>query len=80
MKYKIVITIDEEIVEQLDCLIMQHSFKNRSQVIEEAVLEKLDRLKRVRLARECTKLDPVLEQELADEGLRGDADNWPGYR
>ena len=69
MKSKIVITLDEEIVKQLDYLIMQQSYKNRSQAIEEAVLEKLDRLKQGRLARECAKLDPVEEQELAEEGF-----------
>ena len=46
MKSKIAITLDEEIVKQLDYLIMQQSYKNRSQAIEEAVSEKLDRLKR----------------------------------
>ncbi|MXW04365.1 MAG: ribbon-helix-helix protein, CopG family [Gemmatimonadetes bacterium] len=69
MKSKITITLDEEIVKQLDELIMQQSFENRSQVIEEAVSDKLDRLKRVRLARECAKLDPIEEQELAEEGF-----------
>ncbi len=79
MKSKIAITLDEEFVKQLDYLVMQHSYKNRSQVIEEAVEEKLDRLKRGRLARECTKLDPVVEKELAEEGLVEDVDNWPEY-
>ncbi len=79
MKSKIAITLDEEFVKQLDYLVMQHSYKNRSQVIEEAVEEKLDRLKRGRLARECTKLDPVMEKELAEEGLVEDLDNWPEY-
>ena len=79
MKSKIAITLDEEFVRQLDYLVMQHSYKNRSQVIEEAVEEKLDRLKRGRLARECTKLDPVVEKELAEEGLVEDVDNWPEY-
>ncbi len=79
MKSKIAITLDEEFVKQLDYLVMQHSYKNRSQVIEEAVEEKLDRLKRGRLARECTKLDPVMEKELAEEGLVEDVDNWPEY-
>lgn len=69
MKSTIVITLDEEIVKQLDDLIMQHSYKNRSQAIEEAVSEKLNRIKRSRLARECAKLDPVEEQELAEEGI-----------
>ena len=79
MKSKIAIELDEEIVKQLDYLIMQQSFKNRSQAIEEAVSEKLDRLKRGRLARACAKPDPVEEQELAEEGFVVDADNRPEY-
>ncbi len=69
MNSKITITLDEEIVKQLDYLIMQQSHKNRSQAIEEAVSEKLDRLKRSRLAQECAKLDPVEERDLAEEGF-----------
>ena len=69
MKYKITITLDEEIVKQLDYLIMQQSYNNRCQAIEEAVSEKLDRLKRSRLAQECAKLDPVEEWKLAEEGF-----------
>ena len=79
MKSKIAITMDEEIVRQLDYLVMQKSYKNRSQAIEEAVEEKLDRLKRGRLSRACAKLDPVVEKELAEEGLAEDVDNWPEY-
>ena len=79
MKSKITITLDEEIVKQLDDLIMQQSFENRSQAIEEAVSDKLDRLKRGRLARECAKLDPIEEQELAEEGYVEDANNRSGY-
>ncbi len=79
MKSKIAITLDEKIVKQLDSLIMQQSYKNRSQAIEEAVSEKLDRLKRGRLARECAKLEPVEEQELAEEGFEEDSANWPEY-
>ncbi|MCY3713625.1 MAG: ribbon-helix-helix domain-containing protein [Gemmatimonadetes bacterium] len=79
MKSKIEITLDEEIVRQLDDLIMQLSYKNRSQAIEEAVSEKLDRLKLNRLARECAKLDPFEEQELAEEGFAEDAGSWPEY-
>lgn len=79
MKSKIVITIDEEVVKQLDYMVLQQSYKNRSHAIEEAVLEKLDRLKRSRLARECAKLEPVAEQELAEDGLQEDIDSWPAY-
>ncbi|MDE2845547.1 MAG: ribbon-helix-helix domain-containing protein [Gemmatimonadota bacterium] len=69
MKSKITITLDKEIIKQLDYLIMQQAYKNRSQAIEEAVSDKLDKLKRGRLDRECAKLDPVEKQELAEEGL-----------
>ena len=79
IKAKIAITLDEEIVRQLDYLVGQRAFKNRSQVIQEAVAEKLERLGRGRLARECAKLDPVAEQGLADEGLAEALKNWPEY-
>jgi hypothetical protein len=52
---------------------------NRSQAIEIAVAEKLDRLERGRLARECAKLNPKDEQAFADEGLPIDRDAWPEY-
>ena len=77
IKAKIAITLDEKIVRQLDYLVGQRVFKNRSQVIQEAVAEKLERLSRGRLARECAKLDTVAEQRLADEGLAEDLKNWP---
>ena len=79
IKAKIAITLDEKIVRQLDYLVGQRVFKNRSQVIQDAVAEKLERLSRGRLARECAKLDPVAEQGLADEGLAEDLKIWPEY-
>ncbi len=79
IKAKIAITLDEKIVRQLDYLVGQRAYKNRSQVIQEAVAEKLERLSRGRLASECAKLDPVAEQGLADEGIAEDLKNWPEY-
>ncbi len=70
-KANVAITLDENIVRHLDYLVGQRAFKNRSQVIQEAVAEKLERLSRGRLARECARLDPVAEQESAEEGPRG---------
>ena len=75
---KIAITIDEELLEQLDKLISARRFPNRSRAIQEAVREQLARLKRDRLARESAKLDRTFEQKLADEGL-GDLAEWPEY-
>ncbi len=44
-----------------------------------AVEEKLDRIERSCLARECTKLDREFEKSLADEGLPEDLSAWPAY-
>ena len=46
---------------------------------ESANLGILERLERTRLARECAKLDPLFEQQLADEGLAEDLEQWPEY-
>jgi len=68
-KTKIAITLEEDSVKQLDHLIRENMFSNRSQAIQEAVKEKLERIERSRLARECTKLDPSFEKAMAEEGL-----------
>jgi Arc/MetJ-type ribon-helix-helix transcriptional regulator len=66
---KIAITIDDNTLKQLDILVKSKLFPNRSRAIQEAIAEKLTLLERRRLAQECSKLDPKLEQSLADEGL-----------
>jgi metal-responsive CopG/Arc/MetJ family transcriptional regulator len=76
---KIAITIDGSTLERLDELVEQSMFPSRSQAIQEAVEEKLARLKRSRLARECAKLDPAFEKALAEEGLSEDLSEWPEY-
>lgn len=55
------------------------TFPSRSQAIQEVVEEKLARLDRCRLARECAKLDSVFERTLAEEGLSDDVSTWPEY-
>jgi metal-responsive CopG/Arc/MetJ family transcriptional regulator len=75
---KIAITIDEELLEELDKLISARRFPNRSRAIQEAVREQLARLRRDRLARESAKLDRAFEQKLSEEGL-GDLTEWPEY-
>ena len=41
--------------------------------------DKLDNANLYRLAEECKKLDPALEQDLAEEGIAGDFESWPEY-
>ena len=78
-KAKIAITLDEKIVGRLDQLVKQEAFSNRSQAIEAALREKLQRIDRTRLARELTKLDPDYEKALAEEGIATDRAEWPDF-
>lgn len=76
---KVAITIEEELLERIDRLVEQRKFPNRSRAIQEAVRDKLERLDRGRLARECARLDRVFEQKMADQGLAGDLEEWPEF-
>ena len=76
---KVAITIEEKLLKRLDRAVALRKFPNRSRAIQEAVQEKLDRLDRSRLAREAAKLDRASEQKLADEGLLGEANEWPEF-
>ncbi len=76
---KIAITLDEDLVKRLDELVRKQVFPNRSRAIQAAVAEKLERLDRNRLARECAKLDRDFERSLAEEGLAGGPAEWPEY-
>ena len=79
MKDKIAITLEHNIVKNLDRLIQKHIFVNRSNAIEKAVQEKLERIKGSRLSKECSKLDPVFEKTMAEEGFSEELSKWPEY-
>jgi Arc/MetJ-type ribon-helix-helix transcriptional regulator len=66
---KIAITLDDKTLGRLDRLVRDRFFPSRSKAIQRAVEEKIDRLERSRLARECAKLDPRFEKTLAEEGM-----------
>jgi len=66
---KVAIMLDENLLKRLDRLVKNRMFENRSRAIQEAMSEKLARLERNRLARECVKLDRKFEQTMAEEGL-----------
>ena len=66
-------------LDRLDRLVKDRIFPNRSRAIQEAVEEKLLRLERGRLARECAKLDPTFEKSLAEQGMSEELSQWPEY-
>ncbi len=76
---KVAITIEEQLLRRIDRLVAQRRFANRSRAIQEAVRDKLDRLERGRLARECAKLNKSVEERMADEGLAEDFEEWPEF-
>lgn len=78
-KTKVAVSLDSTLVEHVDELVKDSFFPSRSQAIEIALAEKLERLQRTQLARECAKLDPREEAALANEGLREDLSEWPAY-
>jgi len=78
-KAKIAITLDQSSISRLNNLVHENIFMSRSQAIQEAVDEKIERLERKRLAKECARLDPTFEKAMAEEGLNGDLSEWPKY-
>ena len=76
---KVAITVNKNTLDRVDRLVRQHIFPSRSRAFEEDLEEKLERLDKSRLARECTKLDPAFEKSLAEEGLSGEINEWPEY-
>lgn len=76
---KFAISVEESLIKKIDRLVKKGVFPNRSKAIQAALKEKLDRIERTRLARECAKLNPVVEQSLAEEFSPGELSEWPEY-
>ena len=77
-KTKVAVSIERGLLQTLDELVARRQFPNRSQAMELALAEKLERLGRNRLARECAKLDPNEEKQLAEE-MMSELSEWPAY-
>ena len=76
---KIAVSIDKELLVRLDRMVGGGLFPSRSRAVQEAIREKLNRVDRNRLARECAKLDPNTEEAMAEMGLAEDFSEWPEY-
>jgi len=76
---KIAISMDDNLLKEVDLLVKEKIYPNRSKVIQEAIREKLNKISKNRLAIECSKLDNVFEQALAEEGLSKEIESWPEY-
>ena len=76
---KVTISIDQNLLNNIDRLVKSKVFISRSQALQVAVQEKIARLNKTRLLQESAKLDPIIEQTLADEGLASELSTWPEY-
>ncbi len=76
---KVAVTIDSKVLEEVDQLVSRSVFPSRSRAIQEALEDKLARMRRSRLARECAKLDPAAEQAMAEEGMDRELAAWSEY-
>ncbi len=76
---KIAITIEKETLIQIDRLVQERRYPNRSRAIQEALDEKIDRLQTNRLSEELDKLDPEEEKAFAEEGMSMEGSLWPRY-
>jgi len=75
---KIAVSLDRDALKEADRLVKAGIFPSRSRLIQDALAEKLEKMRRVRLARECAKLDPAAEQAAAEEFLSSET-AWPEY-
>ena len=76
---KIAITLDRDLLREVDQGVRSGQFRNRSRAIEEAVREKLERQRKGRVLIEAKKLNPKEEEALAEEGMTGEESTWPAY-
>ena len=74
---KVAITVDEQLLKLVDRWVTLGRYPNRSQAIQAAVREKIERWNHTRLAEEVAKLNPKEERALAEESFAGEA--WPEF-
>jgi metal-responsive CopG/Arc/MetJ family transcriptional regulator len=76
---KVAISLDRKLLQRVDRLVKRRAFASRSEAIQTAVKEKIERIEHGNLARECSLLDPAFERAMAEEGISEEAGRWPEY-
>ena len=74
---RVAITVDEQLLKLVDRWVTLGRYPSRSQAIQAAVREKVERWNHTRLAEEVVKLNPKEERALAEETFAGEA--WPEF-
>jgi metal-responsive CopG/Arc/MetJ family transcriptional regulator len=76
---KIAITIDENLLREVDGWVKQKLYPNRSQAIQAALFDRVNQLNQQRLEAECAKLDPQEERDFAELGIEETLSGWSQY-
>jgi len=76
---KVAISLDRKLLQRVDRLVKRRAFASRSEAIQLAVKEKIERIEHGNLARESSLLDPAFERAMAEEGISEEAERWPEY-
>lgn len=74
---KVAITLEEKTLKEVDRLVRERRYPNRSRAVQAALEEMMRRRSRARLTEETAKLDVAEEQALAEEGVGDEA--WAEY-
>jgi len=75
---KVAISLDREILQEVDRWVLRGAYPNRSKAIQAALRSQVERWRRHRLVTELKKLNPVQERTLANERMRGEV-AWPEF-
>ena len=76
---KVAISLEQNTLKELDRMVKKNVFPSRSKAIQKAVEEKITRMNRIRLAKECAKLNKKFEQSMAEEGMSMEKEEWQEY-
>jgi Arc/MetJ-type ribon-helix-helix transcriptional regulator len=76
---RLAVSLEKNVIEQIDLLVKDKHYPSRSQLIRSAVKEKISKLNKSRLATECEKLDSKFEVNLSEESFISEIEEWPEY-
>jgi metal-responsive CopG/Arc/MetJ family transcriptional regulator len=76
---KIVITLDENLLREVDSWVEQKLYSNRSQAVQSALFNRVIQLNQQRLEAECAKLNPQEERDFAELDIDKILSGWGQY-
>ena len=76
---RLAVSLEKNILDQIDTLVKNKQYPSRSQLVRSALKEKISKLNKNRLVKECDKLDDKFEVKLSEESFFVENEEWPEY-